>query len=59
MTNYPHNSPGDRGSADAYYGKRPRPHKRTSGVREALDDPKEVIEYWEGYNNEDDRKSYR
>lgn len=57
-----HGSPADRGSADAYYGRRRDPHKWPSGTgrgeRITLTDPDEIREYHEAYDNEDDRKDW-
>lgn len=58
--------PYDRGSADAYYGRPPRPHKMAPVVggvqgqmeRVPLTDPKEIAAYNAGYSEEDDRKDY-
>jgi hypothetical protein len=50
----------DRGSADAYYGRGPSPHKYEgatySTARVELTDPSEVAAYHKGYDEEDDRK---
>lgn len=60
-----HGSPADRGSADAYYGRSKVPHywpegsykgKRVEG-KDMTD--KELDAYWDGYDNETDRKDYR
>ena len=58
-----HGSPADRGSADAYYGRRPAPHhdqvqengsmKRIE--REEMTD-EQIQDYLRAYENEDDRK---
>jgi hypothetical protein len=56
-----HGSPQDRGSADAYYGRRYNPHyyDDTVGliVRELMT-PSEIEAYEYGYDNEEDRKDY-
>lgn len=54
----PHNSPQDRGSADAYYGRQFNPHKISGSMRLVLTDEKEIEEYTFGFNNEADRKVY-
>lgn len=41
-------SPYDRGRADAYYGRKPVPHKWT-GPKGAVLTPQEIGEYWTGY----------
>jgi hypothetical protein len=56
-------SPADRGSADAYYGRPPKPHKYLDGLvyqseRIILTDPVEIQEYMSAYANEDDRKDW-
>jgi hypothetical protein len=55
-----HGSPCDRGSADAYYNRAPRPHyyKQIDGQRVRVTDltPEELSEYAYGYDNEHDRK---
>ena len=59
-----HGSPQDRGSADAYYGRRFDPHwwpeGTGKGIRvEMADMTKEQIEeYTYGYDNEEDRKDW-
>ena len=58
-----HGSPYDRGAADAYYGRMPRPHyflggSNTSAKVETLSE-EEVAEYLLGYNEQDDRKEWR
>lgn len=57
-----HGSPADRGSADRYYGRRADPHKYPNGTGKAprvkLTDPKEIRQYMNAYNNEDDRKDW-
>jgi hypothetical protein len=59
-----HGSPQDRGSADAYYGRRFDPHwwpeGTSKGIRvEMADMTKEQIEeYTYGYDNEEDRKDW-
>tara|TARA_E500000305_G_C3891092_1_gene174229 strand:+ start:111 stop:344 length:234 start_codon:yes stop_codon:yes gene_type:complete len=60
-----HGSPADRGSADAYYGRRPAPHydqvqengsmKRIE--REEMTD-EQIQDYLRAYENEDDRKDW-
>jgi len=56
-----HGSPFDRGQSDAYYGRRPVPHKWMDplGVdrRENLT-PREVGAYLSGYWSADDRKDW-
>ena len=56
-----HGSPYDRGSADSYYGRNPRPHyfigATYSSKRFTLEEmsENEVREYWRGYDdNEED-----
>jgi hypothetical protein len=61
---YKNGSPGDRGSADRYYGRQPQPHYWPSGtlkgyrVEQADMTPEQVAEYWEGYDNETDQKDW-
>jgi len=44
---------------DAYYGRRPHPHKRDGkGVCMELTDPKEIAEYHRGFDDEHDRKDW-
>ena len=53
-------SPYDRGSADAYYWRRPDPHWYPEGmvtgprVTDMTDE--QVADYYRGYEKEDDRK---
>lgn len=54
-----HGSPEDRGSADAYYGRAPRPHRRDGWADVPLTDPAEVAAYWRGYRGETERKDWR
>jgi hypothetical protein len=55
-----HGSPQDRGSADAYYHRKPSPHyyKEINGQRMLVTDlsQDELTAYMFGYNNEHDRK---
>jgi hypothetical protein len=48
-----HGSLHDRGSADAWYGRRPKPHWYPDGTYNGhqilVQDPKEVAEYMSGY----------
>lgn len=57
-----HGGPFDRGSADAYYGRRPEPHKYPGptgqGQRIPLTDPTELAEYRLGYDTQDERKDW-
>ena len=59
-----HGSPRDRGSADAYYGRQPRPHYfvgKTHLSKEINEDSmsdQEIKEYYKGYNEEEDRKDW-
>ena len=53
----------DRGSADAYYGRTGRPHIWLDGIgREFIEEgdmtKAEIAAYWEGYDNEIDRKDW-
>jgi hypothetical protein len=60
--------PYDRGAADSYYGRDPRPHKivpytGADGVKGQmqkvpLTDPAEIAAYKAGYSENDDRKDY-
>ena len=60
--------PYDRGAADSYYGRDPRPHKivpytGADGVKGQmqkvpLSDPAEIAAYKAGYSENDDRKDY-
>ena len=61
-----HGSPYDRGSADAYYRRPVFPHRRVRtqpGTDQqsqivALYDPAEIAAYFDGFNNETDRKDW-
>ena len=48
-----HGGPYDRGRADAYYGRKPDPHKYPlgtyNGERVVLSCPREIAEYFAGY----------
>ena len=54
----------DRGSADAWYGRRPEPHWWPEGtyhgekVTEEDMSSDEIKAYWLGFDNEDDRKDW-
>ena len=53
----------DRGLADAYYGRTPNPHMWLDNTGRRLvtkDDmtAQEIRAYFEGYDNQDDRKDY-
>lgn len=45
-------SPHDRGGADAWYGRKPDPHKIEDGKRVPLTDKKEIEDYHKGYKSE-------
>ena len=49
-----HGSPRDRGSADAYYGRQPRPHYFVGKTHFS----KEIKEYYKGYSEEEARKDW-
>lgn len=57
-------SPMDRGSADAYYGRPPKPHYWPDGTGKGYKVPEcemteeEVSDYHYGYDNEEDRKDW-
>jgi len=57
-------SPYDRGSADSYYGRSPRPHFYTCAsyftnkVEQANMTPQQVQEYYAGYDDNDDAKDW-
>jgi len=57
MTKYDtrHGGPYDRGAADSYYGRRPRPHyyKAGTGMSERVEDitQLEADAYWAGYDD--------
>lgn len=59
-----HGSPQDRGSADAYYGRRPEPHWWPEGtghgtrIEKADMTVEQIRQYWYGYDNENDRKDW-
>lgn len=58
-----HGSPYDRGSMDAYYGRRPRPHIWLDSMgRERVPEDKmtkdQIKDYYKGYDEEDDRKDW-
>ena len=56
-------SPYDRGSADAYYRRRPDPHWYPEGnvtgprITDMTDD--QVADYYRGYEQEEDRKEWQ
>lgn len=65
MTIFPkHGSPHDRGSADAYYGRRFDPHWYPNGsyngerIEKSEMTPEEIAEYTYGYENQTDRKDW-
>tara|TARA_R110000822_G_scaffold45142_2_gene120898 strand:+ start:498 stop:713 length:216 start_codon:yes stop_codon:yes gene_type:complete len=55
-------SPYDRGSADAYYGRRPDPHWYPEGIVRGLRvtdmTEEQVADYYRGYEQEEDRKEW-
>lgn len=59
-----HGSPMDRGSADAYYNRLPKPHYWPNGTLKGYKVTREdmtqeqIDEYYEGYNNQEDRKEW-
>lgn len=57
-----HGSPYDRGSADSYYRRRRLPHKWPEGTYHGkyviLTDPKEIEEYFLGYDENQDFKDW-
>jgi len=57
-----HGGPRDRGSADAYYGRRKDPHKYAGitgrGERVALTNPAEIAAYNDAHDRQDDRKNW-
>lgn len=57
-----HGGPRDRGSADAYYGRLPSPHKYAGptgcGPKIPLTDPVEIESYYESYYGCSDRKDW-
>jgi hypothetical protein len=53
----------DRGSADAYYGRSGRPHIWLDGLGQQVVEKSrmtqgEIAAYWEGYDNQIDRKDW-
>jgi len=64
MEDYRHGSPYDRGSADAYYGRKRSPHwypeGTYNGVRIGPENMSndEIAEYNLGYDDQDDRKDW-
>ena len=60
-----HGSPYDRGSADYYYGRWPRPHWYPEGtgfgerIEEADMTPEQIAAYDAGYEEETERKEWR
>jgi hypothetical protein len=53
----------DRGSADAYYGRSGRPHIWLDGLGQQVVEKSrmtqgEIAAYWEGYDNQIDRKEW-
>jgi len=52
-----HGSPADRGSADAYYWRRPWPHKMVRGRQIAVKG-KERADYLSAYVREEARKDW-
>ena len=57
-----HGSPYDRGSADSYYGRKRLPHKWLTGTGNGkmtiLTNPKEIEEYFLGYDENQDFKDW-
>lgn len=57
-----HGCPADRGSADAYYGRAPSPHKYPNGTyngeRVLLTDPDEIKAYYKAYYAQEERKQW-
>lgn len=53
-----HGSPYDRGTADAYYQRAPRPHKKIQGIRITQLSKDEHDEYMIGYDAETGRKDW-
>lgn len=59
-----HGGPYDRGSADAYYGRRGAPHYYEAGTNTSpivtIDkmSEDEILAYWAGYHETDDRKEW-
>ena len=59
-----HGSPSDRGSADAWYGRRPEPHWWPQGtyhgekITEDQMTEEQIRDYWSAYENEDGRKDW-
>lgn len=59
-----HGSPMDRGAADAYYGRSPNPHYWPNGTLKGYKVTREdmtaeqIAEYYEGYDNQIDRKEW-
>jgi hypothetical protein len=64
MPSHKHGGPYDRGSADAYYGRKFEPHYYPSGtgfgkrVTQEEMTEEEIREYAQGYREEPDRKSW-
>lgn len=60
-----HGSPYDRGSADSYYRRRPKPHWFPNGtyndpeIKESDMSPFEVAEYWRGYNDNEEAGDFK
>jgi len=60
----PHGSPADRGSADRYYGRLPKPHFYPNGtykgerVTPPVMTPEQVKEYFNAYHEETERKDW-
>lgn len=64
-SNFPkHGSPLDRGAADAYYGRSPSPHYWPNGTLKGYKvtrqdmTAEQIAEYFEGYDNQIDRKEW-
>ena len=59
-----HGSPRDRGSADAYYGRQPRPHYFVGKTRQSLEvnedgmTDEEIKDYYKGFEEEAERKRH-
>lgn len=57
-----HGGPYDRGTADKWYGRKPRPHYFTAGtysspeVVESEMNTFEILAYWAGYDDQDETK---
>jgi len=56
-----HGGPFDRGAADSYYGRAPRPHYFVGATTVMIDDmtPEEVAAYYAGYDDNEEAGNFK